>query len=52
MKNQAVQYLAFDVHQDAGFDHLFVHQIGPKQEGFIDFYRREVMPKLRGRLAA
>jgi len=31
---------------DAGFDHVYVHQIGPDQTGAIDFYEREVMPKL------
>jgi coenzyme F420-dependent glucose-6-phosphate dehydrogenase len=31
---------------DAGFDHVYVHQIGPDQHGFFDFYAREVLPKL------
>jgi coenzyme F420-dependent glucose-6-phosphate dehydrogenase len=31
---------------DAGFDHVYVHQIGPDQPGAIAFYEREVMPKL------
>ena len=31
----------------AGYDHVCVHQVGPDQEGFIDFYGREVLPKLR-----
>jgi coenzyme F420-dependent glucose-6-phosphate dehydrogenase len=31
---------------DAGFDHICVHQIGPDQRGFIEFYEREVLPKL------
>lgn len=31
---------------DAGYDHVFVHQIGDDQEQAIDFYRREVMPRL------
>jgi len=31
---------------DAGFDHVFVHQIGPDQQGFFEFYKREVLPKL------
>ncbi len=31
---------------DAGFDHVYVHQIGPDQAGFIDFYKREILPKL------
>lgn len=30
---------------DAGFDHVYVHQVGPDQEGFIDFYEREVLGK-------
>jgi G6PDH family F420-dependent oxidoreductase len=33
-------------YERAGFDHVYVHQIGPDQDGFFDFYRREVMPKL------
>jgi coenzyme F420-dependent glucose-6-phosphate dehydrogenase len=31
---------------DAGFDHVAIHQIGPDQAGFFDFYEREVLPKL------
>jgi coenzyme F420-dependent glucose-6-phosphate dehydrogenase len=31
---------------DAGFDHLAVHQIGPDQDGFFDFYEKEVLPRL------
>jgi G6PDH family F420-dependent oxidoreductase len=31
---------------DAGYDFVYVHQIGPDQEGFFRFYEREVMPKL------
>ncbi len=31
---------------DAGYDHVYVHQIGPDQEGFIRFYEREILPKL------
>jgi alkanesulfonate monooxygenase SsuD/methylene tetrahydromethanopterin reductase-like flavin-dependent oxidoreductase (luciferase family) len=30
----------------AGFDEIYVHQVGPDQEGFFDFYRREVLPRL------
>ena len=29
---------------DAGFDHVYVHQVGPDQEGFLDFYVREILP--------
>jgi G6PDH family F420-dependent oxidoreductase len=28
----------------AGFDHVYVHQVGPDQEGFMRFYEREVLP--------
>jgi coenzyme F420-dependent glucose-6-phosphate dehydrogenase len=28
---------------DAGFDHVYVHQVGPDQEGFIDFFEREIL---------
>ena len=31
---------------DAGFDHVYVHQIGHEQEDFFRFYEREIMPKL------
>jgi G6PDH family F420-dependent oxidoreductase len=31
---------------DAGYDHVYVHQIGPDQEEAIAFYQREVLPKL------
>jgi G6PDH family F420-dependent oxidoreductase len=32
---------------DAGFDRVWIHQIGPDQEGALRFYEREVLPKLR-----
>ena len=31
---------------DAGYDHVYVHQIGPDQEGAVGFYEREVLPKV------
>lgn len=30
---------------DAGYDHVYVHQVGPDQEGFFDFYEREILPE-------
>lgn len=27
-----------------GFDYVYVHQVGPDQEGFLRFYQREVLP--------
>jgi hypothetical protein len=32
---------------DAGFDHVYIHQVGPDQEGFFRFYERELAPKLQ-----
>ncbi len=29
---------------DAGFDHIYIHQVGHDQEGFFDFYQREILP--------
>ncbi|MFF9061396.1 LLM class F420-dependent oxidoreductase [Streptomyces sp. NPDC014882] len=31
---------------DAGFDRIYVNQIGPDQRGFFDFYRTKVLPRL------
>lgn len=30
---------------DAGFDHVYVHQIGHDQAGFFDFYERHILPE-------
>jgi len=32
-------------YEQAGFDHVYVHQIGPDQEGFLRFYREHVLPR-------
>ena len=31
---------------DVGCDHVYLHQIGPDQAGFFDFYEREVIPRV------
>lgn len=31
---------------EAGFDHVYVHQIGPDQEEFLRFYSQRVLPQL------
>ena len=31
---------------DAGFENVYVHQIGPDQEVFFRFYEREILPRL------
>jgi coenzyme F420-dependent glucose-6-phosphate dehydrogenase len=30
----------------AGYDHIHVYQVGPDQDGFFDFYEREILPRL------
>ena len=32
---------------DAGFDHVYIHQVGPDQQGFFQFYEREILPEFR-----
>ncbi|NUW42350.1 LLM class F420-dependent oxidoreductase [Nonomuraea rhodomycinica] len=38
---------AIQAYVDAGFDEVYVNQIGPEQDAFFDFYAREVLPRLR-----
>ncbi|MEH0447532.1 MULTISPECIES: TIGR03557 family F420-dependent LLM class oxidoreductase [unclassified Streptomyces] len=37
---------ALTAFSDAGFDRVYVGQIGPDQRGFFDFYRTKVLPSL------
>jgi len=32
---------------DAGFDRVYIHQVGPNQNAFFDFYGDKVMPHLQ-----
>ena len=32
---------------DAGFDRIYVHQVGADQDGFLGFYEREILPAFR-----
>jgi G6PDH family F420-dependent oxidoreductase len=32
---------------DAGYDHIYVHQVGPDQEGFLRFFADAVLPLLQ-----
>jgi G6PDH family F420-dependent oxidoreductase len=36
---------------DAGFDHVFIHQVGPDQSSGLAFYAREVLPRFDDRPA-
>ena len=31
----------------AGFDHVWIHQSGPDQDGFFDFVQSDLLPALR-----
>jgi G6PDH family F420-dependent oxidoreductase len=31
---------------EAGYDHVYIHQVGHDQEGFFHFYEREILPRL------
>ena len=36
---------AIQAYIDAGYDHVYVHQVGPDQEGFFRFYQERVLPE-------
>ncbi len=33
-------------YEQAGFTHVYIHQVGPDQEGFLQFARHELLPRL------
>jgi coenzyme F420-dependent glucose-6-phosphate dehydrogenase len=37
---------AIETLQENGYDHIYLHQIGPDQEGFFKFFQNELMPLL------
>jgi G6PDH family F420-dependent oxidoreductase len=43
----AVHIKAIERYIEAGFDHVILTQIGPEQDRFMDFFARELAPKLR-----
>ncbi len=32
--------------QEDGFDHIYIHQVGPEQEGFLQFFKSKLLPLL------
>jgi coenzyme F420-dependent glucose-6-phosphate dehydrogenase len=36
---------AIEQYVDAGYDRVYIHQVGPDQEGFLRFYETEVLPR-------
>jgi G6PDH family F420-dependent oxidoreductase len=41
----AKYHASIEEYAKAGFDHVYIHQIGPDQEGFIRFAEREILPR-------
>jgi G6PDH family F420-dependent oxidoreductase len=39
---------AIDAFVDAGYTHVYVHQVGPDQDGFFRFYETEILPRYAG----
>ena len=40
-----------DEYATVGYDHVYIHQIGPDQAGFIDFAARELLPQVASKAA-
>jgi G6PDH family F420-dependent oxidoreductase len=43
----AVHIKAIRAYIDAGFDEVYISQVGPEQDGFFQFYAEQVLPPLR-----
>jgi G6PDH family F420-dependent oxidoreductase len=43
----AVHLAGIQAYRKAGFDEVYVSQVGPDAEGFFDFYASQVLPRLR-----
>jgi hypothetical protein len=41
---------AIKAYEDAGFDEVYLGQVGGRLEGAFDFFATEVLPRLRGKL--
>jgi G6PDH family F420-dependent oxidoreductase len=37
----------FKAYADAGYDEIYINQIGPDQRGFFDFYASQILPQLK-----
>ena len=42
----AVHLAKIQEYVDAGFDHVYIHQVGPDQRGFIEFYERSAAARV------
>jgi G6PDH family F420-dependent oxidoreductase len=43
----AVHLAGIRAYREAGFDEVYIGQVGPDAEGFFDFYSSQVLPRLR-----
>jgi G6PDH family F420-dependent oxidoreductase len=43
-------FAKLEEYAEAGFDHVWVHQVGPNQEALFRFYEEEIFPNLSRRL--
>lgn len=42
------EYLAdIEEYADAGYDHVYIHQIGPDQEAFLEFAKSQLLPRVQ-----
>jgi coenzyme F420-dependent glucose-6-phosphate dehydrogenase len=42
---------AIGAYEEAGYDHVYIHQVGRDQESFFRFYEREILPAVADRRA-
>jgi hypothetical protein len=35
-----------EAYLEAGYDHVYLHQVGPDQQGFIEFAAAELLPAI------
>lgn len=42
---------AIQEYRDAGYTHVYVHQVGPDQDSFFDFYEKEILPSFQKQYA-
>jgi G6PDH family F420-dependent oxidoreductase len=47
----AVHAAGVQAYVDAGFDEVYIGQVGPDVDGFFEFYAREVLPRVRNETA-
>ena len=45
--DMAVHLKAIRAYVDAGYDHIYLHQVGPDQQGFLEVAESELLPELR-----